>query len=292
LWLRIADIVHFHTTKVSVAKVAAHRSNADARTPLEEWCFRHNMIADREAVAANFRRDAQFWHLHSSHVNALQYVDFLNEHVRRVLLLISQEVVRKNDSAATPNVLDQPSDMSLPLPSWTGLSPLLLPEKAKRWYGDHLVRLILSWFWDVLYTSVEPMVWASHLQLYADFMGSTGHPGPVKLNGWKDGALVPSLALHGFTYRQRTRWFIKLLKECLRHSGQTIVYDVGLPKSHMVCMHTGVFAVPWPSARLKAVDAWMFSCIPHTFQRQTKAVDALPYVNAIAGLEGTVISSG
>ena len=34
-----------------------------------------------------------------------------------------------------------------------------------------------------------------------DFMGSTGHPGPVKLSGWKDGALVPSLALHGFTYR-------------------------------------------------------------------------------------------
>lgn len=291
LWLRIADCVQLCHGGIIVAKVAAHRAVSEASNPLEEWCFRHNMIADREAVAANSRRSAYFWNLHARHVQALQYVTQLNEHVRKVLLLISREVVRSQDSAADPPLLDQPSQSSLPLPVWHGLSQLHLPDKAKRWYGDSLVRVILSWFWDVLFTSTAPMVWVSHLQLYADFMGATGHPGPVKLQGWKDGAQIPFLALHGFTYRQRTRWFIKLLKECLRHAGQSIHYSVGLPNSHMVCMHTGVIAVPWPSSRLEAVDAWMYSCVPHTFQRQTKAVDSLPYVTAIAGLESTVISS-
>ncbi|CAL1162777.1 unnamed protein product, partial [Cladocopium goreaui] len=45
------------------------------------------------------------------------------------------------------------------------------------------------------------------------------------------------------------------------------------------------------SERLDAVDSWLFSCLPFALKRQTKSVDALPYVTCIAGLEPVAISS-
>lgn len=292
LWTRIACIVQSHPGQIAVAKVAAHRPVHSAISPAEEWSFRHNATADREAVAANLRRQEVFWQLFHRHTQALAYVESINHVVHSVLLQVSQEVVREQTAAETPNELDRPSSAILPLPAWNGLKPFALPGAAIRWYGEEVVRLILSWFWDVLFTSNAPMVWISHQQLYADFMGSTGNPGPVKDKGWKDGAKVPHLALRGFTFRQRTRWFIKILKECLRHLGQSISFAVGLPESKMVCMHTGLFALPWPAQRLHAIDARMYACIPHTFQRQTKAIDALPYVGHIAGLDKALIALG
>ena len=137
----------------------------------------------------------------------------------------------------------------------------------------------------------KPIKWVSHLQLYADYMAATGNPGPVKVNGWKNGADVPLLALKGFSYKLRVKWFIKILKECLRHLGQAISFQVGLPYSNMVKMHTGVFAVPWPAARLDAIDRWFYSCCPFAFRRQSKAVDSLPYVYDIDGVEKVVLTS-
>ena len=292
LWERIALLVHSFQGEISVAKVAAHRNADQALSPGEEWCQRHNAMADREAVAANLRRPCEFWSLFHRHVQALDYVDSINEQVHTVLLQVSKEVVRAQDTADAPNELDRPSSIALPLPPWKGLLPFSVPEGAVRWYGADMVRLVLSWFWWVLHSSDSPMTWISHPQLYADFMGSTANPGPVKVNGWKNGANVQNLALRGYTYRQRTRWFIKLLKECLRHRGQHIDFAFGLPQSHMVCMHSGLFGVPWPVERILAVDAWMFSCIPKSFQRQTKSIDALPYVSSIKGLERVPISLG
>jgi len=143
----------------------------------------------------------------------------------------------------------------------------------------------------VLFTSKEPIKWVSHIQLYADFMAATGNPGPVNLKGWKDGASVSYLTLKGFSYRQRVRWFVKTLKECLRHMGQPIKFAVGLPHSNMVRMHTGIFAVPWPERRLLAVDKWLYQCVPFAFRRQSKAVDALPFVHSLEGIDKIAITS-
>jgi hypothetical protein len=134
------------------------------------------------------------------------------------------------------------------------------------------------------------MKWVSHWQLYADLTGSTGMAGPIKLNGWRNGDDIPHLGLKGFPFKLRARWFIKLLKECLRHLGQKIDFAVGLPHSQMIKTHTGLFALPWPEHGLTAIDSWMYACIPHAFFRQSKAVDALPLVFDIAGLSKVVFS--
>ena len=100
--------------------------------------------------------------------------------------------------------------------------------------------------------------------------------GPVKDGGWKDGATVPVHGLRHWPFKQRVRWFAKVLKEILRHSGAHVVAGYERPTSFMVAMHSGCLALPWPCARLDSVDTWMpgFSSVP--FRRQTKAMDHLP----------------
>ena len=291
LWNCILHLVQGRSTNIQVRKVVAHQDISKVTCPEARWIVRHNRVADREAVAANFRRPQEFWDLFSRHFAAVEYVNLVNFYNRQVPLSISQAVVRdQNLDDGTGEATPLCSEMA-PLPLWKGLGTLSIPSRAVKWYGKDIVCLTLSWFWDVLYTSTEPIKWVSHLQLYADYMAATGNPGPVKVNGWKNGADVPLLALKGFSYKLRVKWFIKILKECLRHLGQAISFQVGLPYSNMVKMHTGVFAVPWPAARLDAIDRWFYSCCPFAFRRQSKAVDSLPYVYDIDGVEKVVLTS-
>ena len=198
LWTRIALQVQGFPGEISVAKVAAHCSVQSALTPVEEWSIRHNAMADREAVNANLRRPPEFWTLFQQHTDALEYVESINAAIHTVLLQISQEVVRAQTTAEMPNELDRPSTLTLQLPVWKGLLPFSVPRGASRWYGEDMVRLVLSWFCGVLFTSDAPMAWVSHPQLYADFMGSTSNPGPVKINGWQNGASVSNSCLTWF----------------------------------------------------------------------------------------------
>ena len=128
------------------------------------------------------------------------------------------------------------------------------------------------------------------MDLYADFMAATDHPGPVNDRGWKEGALINGLSLR-YSYKQRVRWFIRLLKECLKHLGLQLPYAYGLPSSQMVQMHTGIIALPWPLHCLQIIDAWMFRCVPHAFKRQSKVVDTLPYLDRLEAIDGVVLSS-
>ena len=73
--------------------------------------------------------------------------------------------------------------------------------------------------------------------------------------------------------------------------GQRISYAVGRPHSNMICMHTGMFAVPWPDERIHAVDKWLFQCVPYAFKRQSKAINALPIVSDIVGVDKVVFTS-
>lgn len=197
LWFRISQLINNFQGTIQVEKVAAHRELTTAKNVFEAWCFQHNNIADREAVAANLRRPGVFWKLLERHVNACEYTEKVNTVVRQVLLTISREVVRAQDRVETPIDVDFEPVVQAPLPAWVGLLPFSLPQGAIRWYGVDIVRIILSWFFDVVFTSKAPLKWVSHIQLYADFMGSTGNPGPINERGWKDGASVPHLALKG-----------------------------------------------------------------------------------------------
>ncbi|CAL1126554.1 unnamed protein product [Cladocopium goreaui] len=245
---------------------------------LQEWCFRHNALADKQAVRANFHRPQHFWELFDRHVCACINITEINRIIQRVLLTISREVVRQE----SPMQDDQmPQDATLPPPQvWRPIPTFHPPDKAIRWYGDPLVRTIASWFWQVVHGSREDLIWVSHFQLYVDFMLTTGEPGPVHQSKWRNGKDIQGIRLLGFSFRQRARWFTKCWKEILRHAGIQVEFAYGKPFSQVVQMYTGCAALPWPLERLSIADEWMLSKCHTTFRRQARIIDSLPFADA------------
>ena len=273
LWEEILKLVKQRDGTLFVARVSAHQHD-DAGDVYAEWCFRHNGIADRQAVRANLTRSAEFWIMWKRHCIACEGIDWFNGVVHEVQLAISREVTRQ-ETPVLAQPLHEPASMR-PCPDWVSLPPLCLPAAAVRWYGESLVRHIASWFWSATYSGGYDMVWVSHFQLYVDFMLTTGMPGPVKRERWCDGRTLSTLCLGNYTFRTRSRWFIKVLKEILRHMQVSLSADYGRPASQMVLMHTGIVAVPWAPDRLRQVDEWMLRHGGNTFRRQSAAIDSLP----------------
>ena len=157
LWREIAECVVDREAPTAITHVSAHQPEGHACHFLDEWCFRHNDLADREAQRANFARHSEFWELHGRHLLACEGIAKINRGVQRVQLQISQAVVRLDQ----PIAVDQPpQETSLPPPLkvWRQLPELCLPSKAIRWYGDSMVRILLSWFWQVVYGSSSELV--------------------------------------------------------------------------------------------------------------------------------------
>ena len=154
-----------------------------------------------------------------------------------------------------------------------------------------MVRSVLSWFWSILHEASSQMVWISHLQLFVDYASSTGEIGPIKLDGWKNGSLIANQSLLPASFKNRTRWFAKVLKECARHLGIRLATAYCRPHSHMIAMFTGCIAVPWPDKRISLVDQWFRSFSDVTFRRQSKAIDTLPVPSRNFEFDEVFISS-
>ena len=277
LWSLIADDIHGGGCQVQVTKVAAHQSLAAAASPLEEWCFKHNRFADRAAASANQRRSKEFWNLLAVHSRACQTCDRWNASIQNVLLQVSRHVLHEGrDKPLDDQVHDPP-----PAPSWTPLpNEPVLPRGAIRWYGDAVVSKMTTWFWKAVSENPGPVQWISNAQLYIDYGLQTGDSGPVHIDGWKDSQDVPLQALRPIGFKERVRWFGKVLREILRHGGLPFSAQYCRPSSLMLCMHSSCIAVPWNPQRLEQVDRWMakFSSVP--FRRQTRELDRLPLPSA------------
>ena len=277
LWCEFQQCLQDRQGPTMITQVAAHQDADAVDHVVSEWCYRHNALADSAAGRANFTRPATFWHLHGRHEQASAAIHELNRTVQYVQLAISQEIVRNENPSLPAESLV--TEVPLPAPVWKPLPELAVPQGAVRWYGDSMVRLVLSRFWQTLHGSQAPVVWVSRFQLYADFMSSTGHPGPIHRDKWIDGATEPHLSLQAFAYKQRTRWFVKLLKESLRHQDVSLVTAYGKPCSQMLLMFTGIIALPWPAERLQYIDQWMLKCSGTTYRRQSKLLDSLPFID-------------
>ena len=152
-----------------MSKVAAHQQVHSARSPLEEWCFWHNHLVDQAANSAQWSRPQNFWGFYSAHVHAVDASLQISRQVQHVLLKISRAVVQE-DRDAEDGVREELC-CSPPVPSgaWSALPELTIPATAVRWYGDPMVRTILSWFWQAVSEPLHPVVWVSQWQLYLDF---------------------------------------------------------------------------------------------------------------------------
>ena len=276
LWTSIWDTLQdFGAGRVLITKVAAHQDLPAAASPLEEWCAFHNHFADSAAGQAQWKRPSDFWQYYARHVRAFEATKDFSRIVQHVILRISQAVVRdpdEVDDSSRPDLCESPA---VPSDAWRPPPLLHIPQGAVRWYGDEVVRLLLSWYWQNVADSPYPVVWISHFQLYIDFMKS-GSVGPIKLDQWRAGSSCPETDLLQISFQKRTRWFIKVLKESLRHHGAGCVAKYCRPVSRAFNLHTGCLAVPWCPARLEAVDEWVLTICPAGVRRTSKAVDSLP----------------
>ena len=275
LWLAIAECLSDFPHEVTITKVLAHQKEQHACSPLEDWCIRNNALADKAALLAQWRRPEGFWSEYACHVNAVQASRDFSRAVQRVILAISKEVVRAMDEPDVELREELCCSPEVPAQACRAISALHIPPAATRWYGDGVVRQILSWYWQNTYGNEFPTVWVSQFQLYIDFM-LAGGVGPIKLTHWQAGSSRPELELLNIPFQRRTRWFCKVLKEALRHHGLGISYQYCRPVSRALNLHTGCLATPWPPDRLAAVDDWIFRMIPIGVHRNSKALDSLP----------------
>ena len=277
LWIEIFHLLsQYSIGTVGVFKVAAHRSEMHVGTSVEEWCCRNNALADRAAVRANFARPPAFWTLLQSHVNALNHMRDISRQIQKVQLAVSQAQVRYCDNMQ--DVVVEP--VQLPIPAWVPLPKLtVLPAAAARWYGCDIVRMLVSWFWQGVDPSASAMVWVSHYQLYVDFMLATGEPGPVRFKTWTNGSNYPLLGLRDVPFKKRVRWFIRVMKEILKHMHVSLHTEFCRPHSEAIAMHTGVWGLPWPMWRLQIVDQWFCERLPSAATRGGRALDSLPFAS-------------
>eukprot|EP00435_Cladocopium_sp_Y103_P068956 s237_g32.t1 len=266
LWRQIFWLVHDRdASQIFITKVLAHTTLSNAANPLEAWCWTHNHFADQAAGRAQFHRPAGFLELYAQHLHVLQATHVLSAYVHEVQLRISWEVV--HDADTSDGVL---RDDLCVIPSvapgiWSALGAFRVPEAATRWYGDEMVRSILSWYWDRTSGSHSP-VWVSQFQLFADWILS-GEQGPTNLKGWKLGRLTPHADLLSISFKVRVRWFCKVLKESLRHHGCGFHHSFCRPQSHAIAMHTGCLAVVWNPEHLAVIDEWILRYVPGGIRR-------------------------
>ena len=275
LWTAIARCLEDCEGRVTITKVAAHQSSHQVFGPLEEWSAHYNHLADRAAVLAQQKRPEGFWQFYDVHVRATCASQELSRAVQKVLLAISRAAVQDQDQ--TERVERPELCVTAPIPdeAHAPLPALHIPRLAVRWYGDAMVRLILSWYWQVLDHSPHPVIWVSKFQLYIDFMLS-GECGPLKITTWQMGVSGPEIDLLNIPFQRRTRWFCKVLTESLRHHGVGFSYGYCRPESQCFQLHTGCLAVRWPPERILAIDEWVFSFCPQGIQRTSRAICSLP----------------
>eukprot|EP00435_Cladocopium_sp_Y103_P055048 s1564_g18.t1 len=289
LWIEIFHLVMAYPVGcIGIFKVAAHRNESEARDAMEAWCFRNNSLADRAAVRANFARSHEFWSFYTLHVDACNHIRAISRSVQQVQLAVSRAHVRASEDLTPAPV--EPYSFPDPRP-WKSLPPLqTLPAAAARWYGEHMVRLMVSWFWQGVDDSA-PICWVSHFQLYVDFQLSSGSVGPIHRKKWFDGSDLPLVGLMDISFKKRTRWFTKVLKETLRHMGIFLETGFGRPASEAIAMHTGLCAVPWPSFRLGLVDQWISSRLNAAVTRGGRSLECLPLAKRDCQFEQVFLTS-
>ena len=276
LWFLIYDCLKdFGPGMVEISKVAAHRRICDATSPLEEWCFTHNMFADRAAAAAQFDRPEGFWDFYSRHVNSTLACRRISREIQHVLLAVSKAAVKDSDLQAGDERSDLGVSPPVPAGAWPKLPELSFPRGAVRWYGDAVVRQVMSWFWQVTYGREHDVVWVSQFHLYVDFL-FTGEAAPTHIHSWQHGDALPHVDLLAIPFHTRARWFNKVLRECWRHLGFSCTTLYCRPESEALFFHTGCVALPWPRWRLKCVDEWFLKFAPGGCHRTSSALASLP----------------
>lgn len=275
LWQRCLTVLDQHSEMCYIEHVQSHQETS----PGDRGHGYFNGIADKTAVLANHDRGNDFWIFHRRHVNATTRMRDICREVQRVQLDVSRQAFCTGSDThevvvEAPQVFETPCP---PAPAWNVEDTP--PVGVHRKYSSVFVNMVVNWVRHVQHelSDVPAMdaFWVSSFQLYVDFMKYGGHCGPVySAEGWITNGTFDAAVPYNF--RVRCRWFTRVVTEILASVGNTLVRSYTRPRSTVLCLHTGCFALSWPQRRLDAVDAWFASLLKGTATRAGHIMATLP----------------
>lgn len=211
LWFRLVDLVeHIGIDRISVFKVAAHRTLPANASWHERWIHYHNAAVDFAAKGANFDRPKSVWTLWEQLV--LQTTGL--QKICSAMMAYHLQVGQLWSSLAQPPKILRP-----PQPRRAKLGPRMEFRcdptvdgplgVTRRILGDDHARRLWSWWVDFIDIEQAPVQWVSFAQMYIHFQLTKRHLGAVRVGKrWRDPALSPILQPEQYTFKVRSRGYI------------------------------------------------------------------------------------
>ena len=92
IWMQIEHLIVEGElgTRLKLMKVVSHCEDLQA-SPIEQWAFWHNRLADEAAASVNFRRPQEFWDKWIRAVQSVQFLQQVHSHIFKVLLRVARK---------------------------------------------------------------------------------------------------------------------------------------------------------------------------------------------------------
>ena len=140
LWTQLAAVLAASPGLVTMMKVVSHGSQRSATTPLEEWAYWHNNLADLAADSINQRRSDDFWGAWQSLHKALEFHRNLHLAILRTLLQTSRvAAAQTRPQAPVPEALSVVVQPSVPS-QWS------IPSHQVKRYGQVNLDMVHAWW--------------------------------------------------------------------------------------------------------------------------------------------------
>ena len=257
IWEKIAALVADGSLAgVEVQKVVSHCDVATADSDIELWAFWHNALVDSAASSYNNRRSDEFWKHWDTVRQALGFHRAVHKDVVDVLLQVGR-MAKQGDAQQLPQEVVPPAVPIQQPGQWATtpkLSKLYRAEnvaKLHEWWCEHGVPAL---------SSRGPLRWVSGVQLWADFVLTTGWQGPVSPRAGRwflgNGDQPPTLVCH---LDLRAKNFLRLWRAYLKANKVVVQSKVQRPHSFALAYWSLCFHLAWPDSRLTRIDTALFS---------------------------------
>ena len=262
LWGQIFNFITSYglADRVQIIKVVSHCDGLQACSPVEEWAFWHNALADAAATQVNYQREQGFWDDWTAMVQEVTFGRQLHRAILQVLLRVGRsdklgqelEAFQADVVRDSQPVTDDHGPAALP----TVPGKWCNPTKLHKQYCAANVGAIHQWWTQVgvkALSSGGRLRWISGLQLFTDFWLELGHPGPISiaLNHWLvDNTDAPA----SVSVVRRTTMFLRVWWSYLKANSFRVPRQLARPCSGTIGFWSQCYRLPWEDSRLNQID--------------------------------------
>lgn len=259
LWRQIEELVaQGRLGRVGIQKVTSHCEGA-ATSGIEQWVFWHNQLVDVAVGNFNAMRTESFWACWTEVRDAIHFGRQVHAEILGVMLRVARVAAERKPVPETIQVeqVGEPEPRPICKRQWV-LDPVL----GRRYRLENLQQ-IHSW-WTMVgiraVNSADSLQWVAGIQLFADFVLTTGWTGPVSphFSTWYlgNGDVPDGVACHLGT---RSTAFLRVIKAYWKANDFLVPAAVKRCYGYSIGYWTQCYRLPWPVRRLEVVDAALYN---------------------------------